>query len=746
MTVYTPLIFPADSDSAGLKNLTNIKQKEGVLVYDTIESQLKELVKTRNPKTNFKTNPEKYQQFIEDYLSGRSIGSIGNWVFYPWKNTLVRVLEKDEYFELRTNRNKYKITEQEQDLLAQKSIGVIGLSVGQTVAITMAMENIFGEIRLADFDEIELSNLNRLRTGVQNLGENKAVVVAREIAEIDPYLTVKVFEEGLNENNIDAFFTEGGILDALVEECDGLDIKIVARQKAKEFGIPVVMETNDRAMLDIERFDEEPSRPILHGLVNNLDVEVLKSLKTNEDKVPYMLDMIGIDDTSVLLRASMLEIEQSLTTWPQLASSVTFGGGLVCDVVRRILLGEQVMSGRFYHDIENQILKSERAPAEINPGTEPAPLSEEAMRDLAFANKIEAVDHLSQEEITYLVSMAHTAPSRGNNQPWKWYYSSGVLYLFMDEHYSNPNYQHYETMVAFGAATENLKLAGGKKGITVHWEYVFEACSPLVARYTFKADSPEEDKLASHIEGRGTNRMLGDLQPIPSDAFTQMETSVADIPGARLVWIDEKKNELGDILASVERLRIMTTEGHREFVDEIRWTAEEAETTKDGVDLRTIDLTETEKAGLWVAKDPKVMDQLRDWNLGTGFKTMMKKAIDNTERIGFITMPTESRVSFFEGGRALERSWLKATELNLGFHPISPSTFIFSKLKADPIGHQFRPYTNELLELRNRFMNLLQLSEKEGAIFLFRLFKGKDIQTRALRRDLSKHFYIDDTE
>ena len=48
----------------------------------------------------------------------------------------------------------------------------------------------FGEIRLADFDEIDLSNLNRVRTHLINIGINKAVIVAREIAEIDPYLKV----------------------------------------------------------------------------------------------------------------------------------------------------------------------------------------------------------------------------------------------------------------------------------------------------------------------------------------------------------------------------------------------------------------------------------------------------------------------------------------------------------------------------------------------------------------------------
>jgi tRNA A37 threonylcarbamoyladenosine dehydratase len=51
----------------------------------------------------------------------------------------------------------------------RKRIGVVGLSVGQSVALTLALERSFGELRLADFDRLDLSNLNRIRAGVHDL-------------------------------------------------------------------------------------------------------------------------------------------------------------------------------------------------------------------------------------------------------------------------------------------------------------------------------------------------------------------------------------------------------------------------------------------------------------------------------------------------------------------------------------------------------------------------------------------------
>lgn len=92
-----------------------------------------------------------------------------------------------------------------------------------------------------------------------------------ERAYAGPYLRVVVFADGLHETNIDEFFTSGGLLDAVIEECDGLDTKILARQEARRLGVPVIMETSDRGTLDLERFDLEPDRPLLHGWLGQLD-------------------------------------------------------------------------------------------------------------------------------------------------------------------------------------------------------------------------------------------------------------------------------------------------------------------------------------------------------------------------------------------------------------------------------------------------------------------------------------------
>lgn len=322
----------------------------GIQVHDGLRAQVKELVRSLTPSVRY--SPEELERAAEEHVGSTGWLAYGVWVFYPWSNRLVHLLDEAEFALVRTDRNRNKITREEQAVLSTKRVGVMGLSVGQSIALTMALERSFGEIRLADFDTLDLSNLNRIRSGVHNLGLRKVVNVAREIMEIDPFLKITCFPEGITRDNIDAFCTEGGKLDVLVDECDSVDVKIFARQTAKRLGIPVVMDTSDRGMIDVERFDLEPGRPILHGLIE-VDETPIGDVITPEQRLKTAMAILGgARNLSERMASTLPEIGKSVTTWPQLAASVMQGGGNAANACRRIFLGLPVHSGRWHVDVD----------------------------------------------------------------------------------------------------------------------------------------------------------------------------------------------------------------------------------------------------------------------------------------------------------------------------------------------------------------------------------------------------------
>jgi molybdopterin/thiamine biosynthesis adenylyltransferase len=346
------LYRPADDgDCISLERLR--AEEPGILVSDRILEQIAGLVQCRTPAVRL--SPAHREEAVAAHLAGTPAAAYGVWAWYPWSRRLVHLLDRDEFIELRTDRNRNKITREEQTLLAGRRIGVVGLSAGHAIALGLAQERCCGELRLADADTLELSNLNRLRAGVHELGLPKAVVTGRAIAEIDPFLAVTAMTEGVRPATVDSFLLDGGRLDLLVEECDSLDVKLLLRERARELGIPVVMASSDRGLIDIERFDLEPDRPLLHGLAGGLDSRQLANLSVAE-KVPVVIRVLGgREGLSRRMWDSLEQIGRTIEMWPQLASGVILNAATAVDVCRRILLGELRTSGRFTVDLDELI-------------------------------------------------------------------------------------------------------------------------------------------------------------------------------------------------------------------------------------------------------------------------------------------------------------------------------------------------------------------------------------------------------
>jgi molybdopterin/thiamine biosynthesis adenylyltransferase len=353
--IYRPLYFRTINQNEQEKLNALISSHPGITIFDTIDGQLAELIRLNHPQQRL--TKEESAALVTAHVNGNT-NQYGVWVYFPWSDKLVHTLDEEEFAQVRTSRNIYKITPEEITVLKSKKIGIIGLSVGQSIALTLAMERTCGELRLADFDEIELSNMNRIKVNIQDLGLNKAIVAARQIAELDPFINVVCFEKGITLDTIDDFFTAGGNLDVLVEECDGIDIKILARIKAKALQIPVVMDTNDKGMLDVERFDLEPDRPIFHGKVAELEAltetELTSKLNslTIPEKIGYLGKIIGFENLSAAMQKSVGEMNKTIVGWPQLASAVTLGGAMITDISRKILLNQFTQSGRYFVDFD----------------------------------------------------------------------------------------------------------------------------------------------------------------------------------------------------------------------------------------------------------------------------------------------------------------------------------------------------------------------------------------------------------
>lgn len=711
-------------------------------VHDTLAAQLGELVETRNPDR--KLPPAEIAERAKAH-AGADLSRYGSWVLFPWSKRLVHILPESEYEELRTSRNRNKITRAEQDALRRLRVGVAGLSVGQSTAVTLALEGVGGHFRLADFDTLSLSNMNRLRAGAHEIGVMKTSLVAREIYEINPYVTIEVFPRGIVDDTLPAFFGTDEPLDLLFEECDDLKMKVLLRTEARARKIPVLMETSDRGLFDVERFDREPSRALFHGLVGDLDPEKLVGMSTYE-KVPIVLGIIGAKTMSRRMAASLVDIDATLKTWPQLASAVALGGAINTDAARRIALGKFQGSGRYFVDIE-KIVSDGRAEELAGLDDEMAVESSTIIERPPPTMQSSVETSIPLPQLDRLVTFAALAPSGGNCQPWSFRFRGDVLECVHDVARSKTllDFDHRASYVAFGALAENLRLGAGALGVGAQLHPFRSRPDPLVlVSATIGGEgaslSETDAALAAQIPIRLTNRRLAKREPV-SDADLEAMRAVVREAGAELRFVTEPAvlDELGRVIGLGERLRLMSPVMHKEMMGELRWTDESTKRTRTGLDLATLELTPTDEAGMRLIADPSVMSAVREVEGGHGLAEPSRKSIAAASAVGLVSFPRVAGdavdEAYFKGGIALERAWLMASAKGLAFQPMTPLLYLFARLREGGEGLDERE-KRELTALRTRFERAfgLEPSTRTAEIMLFRLAVAGPPSARSLRR------------
>lgn len=732
-TYSPPRIFRL-SHSADVAALAELEESGAILSRrDRIELQLENLARVRTPERGRRADRS---DVIADFMGGAPLAEVGAWVFYPWSGQLVHILDEREFIEMRTSANRNKLTTGEQSLLAAKAVGVVGMSVGNAVALTIALERSAGTIKLADFDELDISNLNRLRATVSDLGVNKAVLAARQIAEIDPYLDVRVYERGLDDTNVEEFFDGSPAIDLLVEECDTPWVKVMAREQARARRIPVIMDCSDRGLLDIERFDLEPQRPLLHGLLADLPIQRLRHADRDLE-MATIAAMIGVDGISDRIASSFVEVDRTLSTWPQLAAEVNHGGAVVATAARAILLGHDVPSGRQAVDLPYGIGQTCQPPVK----KAPEPESVARVEDLP-------------DDLREVLDLAMLSPSGGNSQQWRFVVRGRVVDVvhLPERSASHALFDNRGTLhrVVMGMVTESIVVAARARGLSAGVEYDPQGPDDLVyARITIGKSGPEpsaaERALGDALSTRRSQRTLSKGRPLTEEELSALDQAVAH-SSARL-WIsgDESVRKAhGEGIAMANRLRVLVKEMQKEAFAEFYFRSEDPGRL-DGLAIENLQLEYLEQIAFRVLRRPEVAQFLHERGEGMRILEFSRNWADGASAVGAVTAAGDTRRDIVEAGRAAMRIWLTATAIGVGMHPNTTLLHV-SEMLEGPEGQVFS--LAERKEIHTRMTDfrraLLQGSDAPLAL-VFRLVAGPempDMEKKTPRRPLAAHLEI----
>ncbi len=695
-------------------------------VHNVIDEQIKELAHSR--------------EHCGGDLASRTVpasadrDSFGRWIYYPWSGSLVHVLPPAEFRELRLDRNRYKITLPEQRRLAQFTVGIVGLSAGNAIARTLCLEGVAERFKLADFDGLGLSNMNRLEAGVSDLGVPKTVLLARRLAEINPYVELTLWEAGLTDDNVDDFLNRPRI-DVLIDEADGMRMKLLMRERARECRIPVLMETSDRGMLDVERFDLEPNRPILHGLTGQTTSTTLGDLSEDE-RLSLVLGIVGAESISTRAAVSLVEMKQSISTWPQLASDVVLGGAIMTIAVRRLALGQALTSGRRYVDVEDIL---DRHPAVLHPTDE--------RRDQVIADDAAGphVDSRVRPTLQFIVEYGMLAPSGGNCQPWQCFADDMRLWVVHNRARSKNllDTDHYGSFLALGAAIENMRIAAASRGLATHVDpFPYARSQTLVARLSFApADSPDLVQDANRLElvrRRTTNRRKGTASPLAAED-TRALIDAAGSLDVRVQIVSDPPTiaDVSVIVGECDRLRILCKPLHAEMMAEVRWTAAEAQRMGNGLGVDTLELTNAQVAIFKLLARSDVRGMLRTLDAGRRLTQLSAETVRASSALAVLAMPTTRPADVLRAGQAFERLWLEATARDIALQPFGATVALFRMLRNDAASVFSASERERLQALEQRFYGCFPSIESGMGVMLFRLSRAAPPSARSTRLPLA---------
>lgn len=346
---------------------------------------------------------------------------------------------------------------------------------------------------------------------------------------------------------------------------------------------------------------------------------------------------------------------------------------------------------------------------------------------------------LTQQEIESLCKAGGMAPSGGNVQPWSITVDQDTFTIKLDKSRSENflDVGHYASYFGIGCFLENALIKAESLGLNHNLTYhEFNSIDdPLVTIKFEKKEKNSTQILEPFIEQRITNRHISNGIVIDEKVMSDLKQVIEEDSNYQLSAISsfDGKDWIADILGEADAIRMLNDEAYQEMMSEFRWTEDAVVHTKDGLDMKTLELP---------GNAEKLYQLLRDYPFLR--KVLPRKALSEMARpllVGCSHMCCLSTSgplnpqAMLRAGQLFERLWLTTTRLGIALQPWSITPFFLIRLNYYA-GEGFS--LEEKKKLKNVEENLsdaFSYSPSNIPLFIFRLsYTDRKPSAHSLRR------------
>ncbi len=298
-----------------------------------------------------------------------------------------------------------------------------------------------------------------------------------------------------------------------------------------------------------------------------------------------------------------------------------------------------------------------------------------------------------------LVRAAILAANPHNTQPWRFAISSSAVDVNVDLARNTGAMDPFrrEQHIGLGCALENLLIAAQAKGydprLTIRPN---PNDATLIAHVDLGSGLESNGSLYQAIPRRHTSRAPYDTsRALSQETLRALDSAVADIPGAAVVWIssDAQKRQIGQLI--VEGAQAFSADTQQSS-DSFRWWRDnwsDIQRYKDGMTL------DTSGASPLVIALGKILPPLsREQNDQSWIQLTRDQYVKTAAAFGVVVVnDATDDVERTQGGRMYQRLHLTAVTKGLGMQPLNQITERIDREKVLGLPARFEAGISSLL-------------------------------------------------
>lgn len=592
------------------------------------------------------------------------------------------------------DRNIGWLTEWEQLALRGKRVAIAGMGgVGGFHFLTLARLGV-GSFSIADLDHFEIANFNRqVGATMETIGRPKVDVLAEMALAINPELNISRFENGVQQDNIDAFLANA---DLFIDGFDffALDIRRRVFRRCAELRIPALTAAPIGMGVGFIGFTPE-----------GMDFEDYFRFEGRSELRQYVNFLIGMAPSGIhrsyLVDPGRLDFARkkapSTVVGVQLAASVTASAAV------KLLLGRGEFRPAPYHHhydaflgklVETRLRWGNAGPLQ----SMKAGAAERAFEGIS-RQPAKPEPRYPQEWREQIIDIARWTPSGDNAQPWRFMLAGTEgLVLFIQDESAENIYEYADgqpTLLSGGMMLCSLQIAASNFSRRMEWEYQGKSGTQHRIAIRFPQDDPGgRDTLCSWVPLRSVDRRPYRLDPLENRQKATLVSALGD--ELEIIWFEKWSERLKvaalNAAATEIRLRIPETfQVHSRIID---WRRKQS---PSGIPAGALGL---DRASLSIMRWA-----MRDWTrlhrfnniMGTGPARIQMDYLPGLFCAAHFSIQIKSQagqldrpVRLLQTGMSLQRFWLSAARMGLAMQPsLAPLAFLH-------YARQDRPFTTDL--------------------------------------------------